>query len=112
MSANPNAFATLADPKRRQILDAVREGPATVSSLVELLGISQPGVSKHLKVLREANLVRVRADGQKRWYELNAAPLSEIDAWIEPYRRLWAARFTQLETQLRNSAKERRRNKR
>ncbi len=111
MKSNTNAFATLADPKRRQILDAVRDRPATVSSLVELLGISQPGVSKHLKVLREANLVRVRADGQKRWYELNPAPLSELDAWLEPYRQFWAKSFNRLETQLRAGAKSNHRNK-
>lgn len=100
MTQHTDQFATLADPNRRQILDALRRAPATVTALVDVVGISQPGVSKHLKVLREANLVRVRPDGQKRWYELNPQPLAELAEWLEPYRRLWADSFDRLEQQL------------
>jgi DNA-binding transcriptional ArsR family regulator len=71
-----------------------------VGELVELLGISQPGVSKHLRVLREAELVHVRHDAQRRWYELRAEPLTEVDAWLEPYRELWANRLDALEAHL------------
>jgi DNA-binding transcriptional ArsR family regulator len=93
-------FAVLADPTRRQILDllCVRERP--VGELVERLGISQPGVSKHLRVLREAGLVRVRTDAQRRWYGLRAEPLREIDQWLEPYRRRWSGHLDALEEHL------------
>lgn len=79
-------FEILAEPVRRRILDLLREREHTVGELVDLLGISQPGVSKHLKVLREAGLVSVRHDAQRRWYELRVAPLAEIDEWLAPYR--------------------------
>jgi DNA-binding transcriptional ArsR family regulator len=94
------AFAVLAEPSRRRILDLLRERSRTVNELVELLGLSQPGVSKHLRVLREAELVEVRRDAQRRWYELRAEPLGEIDAWLEPYRALWAGRLDDLERHL------------
>jgi DNA-binding transcriptional ArsR family regulator len=94
------AFAVLAEPSRRRILDLLRERSRTVNELVELLGQSQPGVSKHLRVLREAELVSVRRDAQRRWYELRAEPLGEIDAWLEPYRALWADRLDDLERHL------------
>jgi DNA-binding transcriptional ArsR family regulator len=67
---------------------------------VGLLGLSQPGVSKHLRVLREAGLVRVRPEAQRRWYELRPEPLAELDAWLEPYRRLWHRRLDALEEHL------------
>ena len=79
-------FEILAEPVRRRILDLLREREHTVGELVERLGISQPGVSKHLKVLREAGLVSVRHDAQRRWYELRVAPLAVIDEWLAPYR--------------------------
>ena len=94
------AFSALAEPTRRRILDLLRERARPVNELVELLGISQPGVSKHLRVLREAELVSVRRDAQRRWYELRAEPLSEVDAWLEPYRQLWAERLDDLERHL------------
>jgi DNA-binding transcriptional ArsR family regulator len=94
------AFAVLAEPSRRRILDLLRERSRTVNELVELLGQSQPGVSKHLRVLREAELVSVRRDAQRRWYELRTEPLGEIDAWLEPYRALWADRLDDLERHL------------
>src|SRR5215217_1270168 len=93
-------FATLAEPTRLRILDLLRERPRPVGELVDALGLSQPGVSKHLRVLRDARLVRVRRDAQRRFYEVHAEPLSEIDAWLEPYRRLWADRLDALERHL------------
>jgi DNA-binding transcriptional ArsR family regulator len=93
-------FDVVAEPMRRQILDLLRERPRLVGELVELLGLSQPGVSKHLRVLREARLVRVRQDAQRRWYEVDPQPLIEIDAWLEPYRASWADRLDALERHL------------
>ncbi|HZM82975.1 MAG TPA: metalloregulator ArsR/SmtB family transcription factor [Candidatus Limnocylindrales bacterium] len=79
-------FEIVAEPVRRRILDLLREREHTVGELVERLGISQPGVSKHLKVLRQAGLVSVRHDAQRRWYELRVDPLAEIDEWLSPFR--------------------------
>ena len=93
-------FAVLAEPSRRRILDLLREGERSVGELVEDLRLSQPGVSKHLRVLREAGLVDVRVDAQRRLYQLRPAPLAEVDAWLEPYRRLWSARLDALEAHL------------
>src|SRR5215212_734448 len=90
----------LAEPSRRRILDELRGGEQPVHALVEKVALSQPGVSKHLRVLREAGLVSVRADGRRRLYGLRAAPLAEVDAWLEPYRELWAARLDALERHL------------
>jgi DNA-binding transcriptional ArsR family regulator len=84
------AFEVLAEPRRREILDLLKAGERPVGELVELLALTQPGVSKHLKVLRDAGLVEVRQDAQRRWYRLRPDPLVEIDAWLAPYRRLWA----------------------
>ena len=94
------AFAALAEPSRRQILDLLRGGERSVGDLVDRVGLSQPGVSKHLKVLREAGLVDVRPDGKRRWYRLRAQPLGEVDAWLEPYRAHWNARLDALERHL------------
>jgi DNA-binding transcriptional ArsR family regulator len=93
-------FEVLAEPTRRQVLDLLRDRPRLVGELVRALGMSQPGVSKHLRVLREAGLVRVRPEAQRRWYELDPAPLSEIDAWLAPYRELWTDRLDALERHL------------
>ncbi len=82
-------FAVLAEPVRRRILDLLRERPRSVGELTAELGLSQPGTSKHLRVLREAGLVRVRAEAQRRWYELDPAPLAAVDAWLAPYRWMW-----------------------
>lgn len=90
-------FEVLAEPNRRRILDLLRESERSVGELVERLALSQPGVSKHLRVLREAGLVDVRHDAQRRWYRLHAEPLAEIDAWLVPYRRFWADRLDALE---------------
>ncbi|HTN22956.1 MAG TPA: metalloregulator ArsR/SmtB family transcription factor [Solirubrobacteraceae bacterium] len=94
------AYAALAEPHRRQILDLLRDGERSVGDLVARLQISQPGVSKHLRVLRQAGLVAVRPDGRTRWYGLRAVPLAEVDAWLEPYRALWSERLDALERHL------------
>lgn len=96
-------FEVLAEPTRRRVLDLLREQPRPVGELVELLGMSQPGVSKHLRVLREAGLVRVRQDAQRRWYELRLEPLAEIDAWLAPYRAMWTSSLDALEHHLDTS---------
>ena len=93
-------FELVAEPSRRHSLDLLRERARPVGELVGILGLSQPGVSKHLRLLREAGLVRVRRDGQRRWYELQAEPLAELDEWLEPYRRLWEDRLDRLERHL------------
>ena len=82
-------FEVLAEPHRRRILDLLREQDQAVGDLVSALGLSQPGVSKHLRVLREAGLVEVRADAQRRVYRLRTEPLREIDEWLAPYRAAW-----------------------
>jgi DNA-binding transcriptional ArsR family regulator len=94
------AYAALAEPNRRQILDLLRGGERSVGELVERLQLSQPGVSKHLKVLREAGLVAVRAAGKRRLYALEPEPLAEVDAWLEPYRDFWSGRLDALERHL------------
>lgn len=95
-----STFEVLAEPTRRRILDLLLERPRAVGELVEQLGISQPGTSKHLRVLRDAGLVRVRQDAQRRWYEIAPEPLAEIDGWLEPYRRLWERSLDRLERRL------------
>ena len=93
-------FEALAEPNRRRILDLLREGERPAGELVEALAISQPGVSKHLKMLREAGLVSVRADGQRRLYRLQPEGLGELEAWLAPYRRFWSDRLDALEDHL------------
>jgi DNA-binding transcriptional ArsR family regulator len=95
-----STFDVLAEPTRRRILDLLREDERPVSYLVGRLDLSQPGVSKHLKVLREAGLVEVRSDAQRRLYSVRAEPLAEIDEWLAPYRRLWASTLDALERHL------------
>jgi DNA-binding transcriptional ArsR family regulator len=90
----------MAEPHRRQILDLLRGGERSVSDLVARLRLSQPGVSKHLKVLREAGLVEVRREGRQRWYHLRAQPLAEVDEWLEPFRAYWSGRLDALERHL------------
>ena len=94
------AYAALAEPSRRQILDLLRGGERSVGELVGPLKLSQPGASKHLRVLREAGLVEVRPDGRQRWYRLRAQPLAEVDEWLEPYREHWSGRLDALERHL------------
>jgi DNA-binding transcriptional ArsR family regulator len=93
-------FDALSEPMRRRILELLRDGERGVGELVERLGLSQPGVSKHLRVLREAGLVSVRPEGRRRWYGLRPEPLVELDAWLAPYRELWGGRIDALERHL------------
>jgi DNA-binding transcriptional ArsR family regulator len=86
-------FEVLAEPNRRRILDLLREDERPVGDLVAALGLSQPAVSKHLRLLREAGLVAVRADGQRRLYRTRPEPLREIDEWLAPYRQAWSDRL-------------------
>jgi DNA-binding transcriptional ArsR family regulator len=100
-------FEVLAEPTRRSILDLLRERERSVGELVESLTISQPGMSKHLRVLREVGLVTVRQDAQRRVYELDPKPLAELDAWLAPYRRFWTERLDALERHLDSTRTER-----
>jgi DNA-binding transcriptional ArsR family regulator len=93
-------YEALAEPARRRILDLLRQRPHLVGELVADLGISQPGVSRHLRMLREAGLVSVRQDAQRRWYELRPEPLVELDRWLEAYRDLLEERYTRLDAVL------------
>ncbi len=86
-----DAFEALADPHRRRILGLLRTGETPAGEIGAALDLSQPGVSKHLRVLREAGLVQARAAGRQRLYALRPQALAEVDAWLAPYRRLWAA---------------------
>jgi DNA-binding transcriptional ArsR family regulator len=85
----PSTWAALADPNRRAILALLLERPRPVNELVERLELTQPATSKHLRVLRDAGLVSVRAEAQRRVYALDTAPLAELDVWLAPYRRVW-----------------------
>ena len=93
-------FAVLAEPNRRRILDELSQGERSVNELVDSLALSQPAVSKHLRVLRDAELVTARVDRQHRRYRLRPERLQEIDAWLAPYRRFWAGRLDALEDYL------------
>ncbi|MBE1576991.1 ArsR/SmtB family transcription factor [Amycolatopsis roodepoortensis] len=95
-----STFAVLADPSRREILDLLREREQPVGDLVDRLTLTQPTVSKHLKVLREAGLVEVRTDAQRRWYRVNPGPLAEVEAWLAPYRAMWEKSLEALERRL------------
>lgn len=94
-------FELLAEPNRRRILDLLRDGERPVGELVDRLSMSQPAVSKHLRVLRDSGLVDVRVDAQRRVYRLRPEALQEVDDWIEPYRRLWDQRLDRMERHLR-----------
>ncbi|PYP67518.1 MAG: transcriptional regulator [Gemmatimonadetes bacterium] len=93
-------FETLADASRRRILELLRAGERPVGVLVKELGMTQPAISRHLRVLREAGLVEARVDAQRRIYRLRADSLRELDAWLEPYRLLWSGRLDDLEHHL------------
>jgi DNA-binding transcriptional ArsR family regulator len=96
----PSTWAVLADPRRREILELLRERPRPVGELVAGLALTQPATSKHLRVLREAGLVRARQDAQRRVYAVNPGPLAELDVWLAPYRRLWNESLDALERHL------------
>lgn len=93
-------FEAVAEPNRRRILDVLREGERPAGELVEALAISQPGVSKHLKLLKAAGLVQVRADGQRRLYRLDPRGMAELTEWLAPHRRFWADRLARLDEHL------------
>jgi DNA-binding transcriptional ArsR family regulator len=98
--ATLDVLDVIAEPTRRRILDAVRDGECSVTDLVAAVGMHQPGVSRHLKVLRDAGLVQVRRDAQRRLYSLRPEPLMELDAWLQPYRAHWSGRLDALEAHL------------
>ena len=98
----------VADESRRTVLKALAGGPATAGELAALLPIARPGVSRHLRVLREAGLVDVRRDAQRRVYSLRADPLAEVDEWLDPYRALWEQRLDALHTEIVRGKRERR----
>ena len=101
-------LAAVADPTRRQILDLLVDGEVTAGELAAAFPVSRPAVSRHLRVLREAGLVRARTSGRQRLYALDPAPLRELDAWLDPYRRLWAHRLDALDTEIRRGRRDRR----
>ena len=95
-----DALAALAEPTRRRIVDELRDSERSVGDLVETLAVSQPAVSKHLRVLRESGLVSRRTVAQQRIYRVEPGPLQELDAWLAPYRRLWTDHLDALERHL------------
>lgn len=101
MQSAARIFTALADPTRRQIVEQLSRGECAAGEIAERFPMSGPAISQHLKVLREAALVQVRVDGQRRIYQLNAQGLSEMDAWIEGVRKFWAPRLDALERELR-----------
>jgi DNA-binding transcriptional ArsR family regulator len=94
------ALEVLAEPRRRAILDLLRDGERPVGELVDRLGLSQPGVSKHLRVLKNAGLVEARPEAQRRLYRIRPEPLAELDDWLASYRRLWTTHLDRLEDHL------------
>ena len=101
-------FKALGDESRRTVLEALRGGPASVSELAAMLPIARPGVSRHLRVLREVGLVEVRKTAQFRIYSLRSEPLVEIDGWLDRYRSLWQQRFGALHTEVARGKRQRR----
>ncbi|HEV3387951.1 MAG TPA: metalloregulator ArsR/SmtB family transcription factor [Solirubrobacteraceae bacterium] len=99
-----SAWSALADPHRRAMLELLRESPRPVGDLVARTGLTQPGTSKHLRVLRDAGLVISRTEGQQRIYALDVRPLAELEAWLEPYRQVWERSLDALERHLDRTA--------
>jgi DNA-binding transcriptional ArsR family regulator len=95
-----SAFAILAEPNRRALLSLLAASEKSVGELERELGLSQPSVSKHLRVLRDAGFVEAEVDAQRRVYRLRPEPLKEVDAWLDPFRRFWSARVDALERHL------------
>lgn len=95
-----DVFNAVAEPRRRQIVDLLADGERPVNELVELLGLAQPQVSKHLRVLREVSVVDVREAGRQRLYRLNGPALKPIHDWVKGYERMWSERFEQLDVVL------------
>lgn len=94
------ALQVLAEPRRRAILEVLGDGERPVGELVGRLGLSQPTVSKHLRILREAGLVEARVDAQRRLYRIRPEPLADLDEWLAPYRKLWTTHLDRLEDHL------------
>jgi DNA-binding transcriptional ArsR family regulator len=107
MMTHPILLAALADPIRLRIVDALREGERAVAEIVARNDIHQSGISRHLGILHEAGIVRVRADGQRRLYSLRPEPFAEMDAWIGNYRGLWEARLDRFGAELARRQKKR-----
>jgi DNA-binding transcriptional ArsR family regulator len=107
-----HAFDVLGDPVRRRVLELLVEGELTSGAITSVVrdefGISQPGVSQHLRVLRETGFVTVRADGPRRVYSLQSGPLRDVDIWLEPFRRFWEQRLDALGTEIARGARKRR----
>lgn len=103
-----DAFNAVAEPRRREILDLLAAGERSVNDLVRLLGLAQPQVSKHLRVLREVGAVDVRDDGRQRLYRLNGQALRPIHDWVSQYERTWSARFERLDSVLEELQQEER----
>jgi DNA-binding transcriptional ArsR family regulator len=101
-----DTFNAVAEPRRRQILDLLAAGERPVNDLVRTLGVAQPQVSKHLRVLREVGAVDVRDQGRQRLYRLNGAALRPIHDWVKPYERFWSERFERLDAVLDELKKE------
>jgi DNA-binding transcriptional ArsR family regulator len=102
-----NALEALADPTRRRIVELLADGERNAGEIASHFSTSRPGVSRHLRVLRGAGLVRVREEGQRRVYSLDPAPLAELDDWLGRYRRFWTNRLDALETELRRQRRKR-----
>ena len=103
-----DVVAALADPTRRRILELLVDGDVPAGELADRFPVSRPAVSRHLRVLREAGLVQVRVDRQRRLYSLDPTPLAELDEWLAPYRRLWSQRLDALDTEIRRGRRDRR----
>lgn len=101
-----DAFSAVAEPRRREILDVLMGGERPVNDLVRELGLAQPQVSKHLRVLREVELVDVRDEGRRRLYRVNGHALKPIHDWVKGYERMWSERFDQLDVVLEDLKKE------
>ena len=103
-----DALAALADPVRRELVGLLARGEVAAGELADRFPVSRPAVSRHLRVLREAGLVTVRAEGKRRLYALDPTPLRELDEWLETYRDLWAARLDALDTEIARGRRARR----
>jgi DNA-binding transcriptional ArsR family regulator len=100
MSTTLSAFDILVEPRRREILELLRDGELPVGDIVDHLNLSQPAVSKHLRVMKKAGFVQVRPEAQQRFYRICPEPLEQLDEWLEPYRKFWATQLDRLESHL------------
>src|SRR3954454_14463986 len=107
-TSSVQALAAIADPTRRELLALLARGEIPAGELAARFPVSRPAISRHLRVLREAGLVRSRTDGRRRFYALDPAPLREVDAWLEPYRDLWARRLNARDTEIARGRRARR----